>query len=211
LVELRIILFGPPGTGKGTQAVRLKAEYGLPHISTGDIFRENVSGGTELGLKAKECMDKGELVPDEITIAMVKERLSRPDCTNGYILDGFPRTVEQARVLDGFEKITHVINIETTDEIVVKRLTNRRQCRGCGAIFGIDVPPAEEGKCDHCGSELFQRDDDKEEAIQNRLDVYKKQTMPVITHYASKGLLHSVNGEKPIDNIFMDIKKELSE
>lgn len=209
--KMKIIMFGPPGTGKGTQAKMISGKYDIPHISTGDIFRENVSGKTELGMDAKAYMDKGELVPDEITIGMVRDRLFRDDCMKGYILDGFPRTVEQARALDKIDSVTHVINLETSDEIIIKRLTSRRQCKKCGAIYGIDIPPKAEGICDKCGGKLYQRDDDKEDAIRNRLEVYKKQTMPVLKFYSEKGILHEVDGEEPIPVIFENIVKILEE
>lgn len=204
-------MFGPPGTGKGTQAKMVAKKYSIPHISTGDIFRENVSSGTELGLKAKEYLDKGDLVPDSVTIAMVEDRLFKEDCMKGYILDGFPRTVEQAKALDKIDEITHVINLATSDELIVKRLTNRRQCKKCGAIHGLDVPPTTKGICNECGGELYQRDDDKEEAIRNRLSVYKEQTKPVIKFYENKEVLHNVNGEDPIPTIFENVVKVLEE
>ncbi len=208
---MNIIMLGPPGAGKGTQAQMLAEKYGIPQISTGDILRAAVAEGTELGKKAKEYMDKGQLVPDEVVIGIVKERLSKPDCEKGFILDGFPRTVAQAEALDGIlkemgKKIDYVINIVVPDEEILKRLTGRRTCKVCGAMYHIIYnPPKVEGKCDKCGGDLYQRDDDKEETIKNRLSVYHSQTAPLIDYYRKKGVLIDIDGAKDIKTIFQDI------
>lgn len=208
---MNIIMLGPPGAGKGTQAQMLAEKYGIPQISTGDILRAAVAEGTELGKKAKEYMDKGQLVPDEVVIGIVKERLSKPDCEKGFILDGFPRTVAQAEALDGIlkemgKKIDYVINIVVPDEEILKRLTGRRTCKVCGAMYHIIYnPPKVEGKCDKCGGDLYQRDDDKEETIKNRLSVYHSQTAPLIDYYRKKGVLIDIDGTKDIKTIFQDI------
>ncbi len=208
---MNIIMLGPPGAGKGTQAQMLAEKYGIPQISTGDMLRAAVAEGTELGKKAKEYMDKGQLVPDEVVIGIVKERLSKPDCEKGFILDGFPRTVAQAEALDKMlaemgKKIDYVINIVVPDEEILKRLTGRRTCRKCGAMYHVIYnPPKVEGVCDKCGGELYQRDDDKEETIKNRLSVYHSQTAPLIGYYRKKGVLVNIDGTKDIKSIFEDI------
>lgn len=208
---MNIIMLGPPGAGKGTQAQMLAEKYGIPQISTGDMLRAAVAEGTELGKKAKEYMDKGQLVPDEVVIGIVKERLSKPDCEKGFILDGFPRTVAQAEALDKMlaemgKKIDYVINIVVPDEEILKRLTGRRTCRKCGAMYHVIYnPPKVEGVCDKCGGELYQRDDDKEETIKNRLSVYHSQTAPLIEYYRKKGVLVDIDGTKDIKSIFEDI------
>jgi adenylate kinase len=197
---MRIILLGPPGAGKGTQAKDLVTKYGIPQISTGDILRKNLAEKTPLGLEAKKFMDKGELVPDSVVVGIVKERLKEPDCKKGYILDGFPRTVPQAESLDAAladmkTPLDKVLSIEVPDEELVKRLSGRRTCRSCQAGYHVMFkPPKTEGKCDVCGGELYQRDDDQEEAIKNRLKVYQASTAPLIDYYKSKGLLRAVNG-----------------
>lgn len=206
---MRMILLGPPGTGKGTQAAMLKEHYDVPHISTGGIFRENIKGGTPLGQEANKYLHEGKLVPDEVTINMVKDRLVQDDCKKGYILDGFPRTIPQAEALDEFATIDAVVEIQSSDEIIVKRLTNRRNCGVCGKIYGIDVPPKEGNVCDEDGSELCQRDDDKENVIRGRLATYNKQTAPLIKFYKSQEKLVTVNGEQPIDDIFKEIVEKL--
>ena len=189
---MKLIFLGPPGVGKGTIAKMVMEKYKIPQISTGDLFRENIGNQTELGKKAKEFMDKGGLVPDEVTIGMVKERLSRDDCKNGYILDGFPRTIPQADALEGIDKVDKVINFQAPDELIIQRLSNRRICGACGAIFNlITVPPKEEGKCDHCGKAL-------------NLVVYREQTEPLIGYYKEKGMIADVNAETNPEIIFAD-------
>ncbi|MBW2999181.1 adenylate kinase [Candidatus Woesearchaeota archaeon] len=206
---MRLILLGPPGTGKGTQASRLIEKYGIPTISTGEIFRQAFKQGTELGKKAKEYTSKGLLVPDEIVLGIVEERLKQDDCKKGFIFDGFPRTIAQAEALDKITEIDRVIDITSSEEIIIKRLSSRRQCRECSAIYGINIPSKQEGVCDKCGGELYQRDDDKEEAVKKRLDVYKKQTEPLIEYYRKKGKLVQVDGEQELQKIFDDIVKAL--
>ncbi|WP_026486950.1 adenylate kinase [Caldanaerobius polysaccharolyticus] len=208
---MNVILMGPPGAGKGTHAAKIVEKYHIPHISTGDIFRENLKNGTELGNKAKEYMDKGQLVPDEIVVEIVKDRLGKPDCEKGFLLDGFPRTVKQADALEDFlknagKKIDAVINMVADRETLINRVIYRRVCPECGAVYHlINIPPKEEGKCDVCGANLVQRKDDTRETIEKRLDVYQEQTRPLIDYYSKKGLLHEVDGSKPIDEAFADI------
>lgn len=212
---MNLILLGAPGAGKGTQAKRIVEKYGIPHIATGDILREAVAKGTELGKKAKEYMDRGELVPDEIVIGIVKERLQQPDCEKGFLLDGFPRTLKQAEALDDMlnelgKKIDSVIYIDVPEEEVVKRIVNRRTCRNCGAVYHlIYAPPKEPNKCDKCGGELYQRDDDKEETVRQRFKVYMENTAPLIEYYEKKGILHKVDGTKNIDEVFQQIDEVL--
>jgi adenylate kinase len=208
---MNIILFGPPGAGKGTQAKKLVDFYGIPQISTGDILRANVREGTELGLAAKAYMDKGELVPDQVLIGIIKNRLKEADCKKGFILDGYPRTVPQAdaleAILDEIEKpIDVVLNLEVPDEVLVGRISGRLMCK-CGASYHvISNPPKKDNICDVCGSEIFQRVDDTADAVQNRLDVYKKQTQPLINYYKEKGILVTLKGTKDINVVFEDIK-----
>ncbi len=212
---MNIVFLGPPGAGKGTQAKKIAEKYGIPQISTGDMFREHLSKGTELGQKAKEYMDKGQLVPDEIVLGMVEERLKQPDCDKGFILDGFPRTVPQAEALDKLlekmgKKIDYAICIDVPDEELVKRLTGRRTCKKCGMMYHVIFkPPKEEGKCDVCGGELYQRADDNEETVRNRLKVYHEQTEPIIQFYEKKGVLHRIDGMGSIDEIFERIVQVL--
>lgn len=213
---MNLIFLGAPGAGKGTQAKKVSEKYGIPQISTGDMLREAVAKGTELGKKAKEYMDKGELVPDEIVIGIVKERLQQPDCEMGFILDGFPRTLAQAKALDEMlkelnKKIDGVINIAVPEEEVVKRIVNRRTCRNCGAVYHLIYnPPKEDNKCDKCGGELYQRDDDKEETVRERFRVYKQNTEPLIDYYRKKGVLYDVDGTKDINGVWEEIVAVLS-
>ncbi len=204
---MNIIMLGPPGSGKGTQAKRLIEKYEIPQISTGDLLREAVKNQTELGKEAKKFMDAGKLVPDEVVIGMVKERLAKPDADKGFILDGFPRTVAQAealdKTLDGMGKqIDKVMNIDVPDEEVVARLSGRRTCKNCGAMYHVKFnQPKEEGKCDSCGGELYQRDDDNEATIKSRLEVYHQQTAPVKDFYAKKGIVVDIDGQGDIAEI----------
>ncbi len=204
---MRLVLVGPPGAGKGTQAQFIASHFAVPKISTGDIFRTNVSDGTDLGLEARKYMDAGDLVPDEVTIGMVKERLSHDDTSEGFLLDGFPRTVQQAVVLDDM-LATHgvgldvVLELVVDDEEVVRRLSGRRTCRRCGHVWHLDFdPPATEGICDRCGGELFQRDDDSELTIRHRLEVYADQTSPLIGYYGDRGLLSGVDATGPVEDV----------
>ena len=208
---MRLVFLGAPGAGKGTQAKKLVEKYGIPQISTGDLLRAAVAQGTALGKEAKSYMDRGELVPDQVVLGMVKERLSQDDCKKGFILDGFPRNVAQAEALDKMLAEMNIpldlaLNIDVPFEDLMKRLTGRRTCKSCGQMYNIYYsPPKVEGKCDKCGGDLFQRDDDKEETIKKRLDVYKAQTEPLIDYYSKKGILKSVSGTGSIDEIFNSI------
>ncbi|RLD00564.1 MAG: adenylate kinase [Chloroflexi bacterium] len=202
-----IVLLGPPASGKGTQAARLREVLDLPHVASGDLFRENLKHETELGLQAKVYMDRGELVPDNVTIAMVMDRLSRPDCAGGALLDGFPRTIAQAEALDGAlaaqgHKISLVPNIVVPDEVLVERVSGRRLCRVCGAAYHVRFnPPKQPGVCDNDGGELYQRDDDQPETVRQRLKVYWEQTSPLIDYYRRQGVLVEVNGDQSIDAV----------
>ncbi len=213
---MKIILMGGPGAGKGTQANPLVEKFKFPHISTGDMFRAAIKEGTALGLKAKSYMDAGGLVPDEVTIGIVEERLALPDCAEGFLLDGFPRTLAQgsalADILDRLGmKLDGVINIEVDEEVLIPRLTGRRVCRKCGSSYHmIFNPPAQEGGCGQCGGELYQRSDDTVETAKNRLNVYNSQTEPLIAFYEEKGLLKRINGDQKIDQVFQDILKALA-
>ena len=208
---MKIILMGPPGAGKGTQAEKLVELYQIPHISTGDMFRKAQKEGTGLGLKAKSYMDQGQLVPDEVTVGIVKERLAEDDCKDGFLLDGVPRTVQQADALDGIlnelgMELDRVVSIEVDKTFLVDRLTGRRVCRACGATFHItNKAPKVEGVCDKCGGELYQRNDDKVETVSNRLDVYAAQTAPLIEYYQSKGIMSSIDGSKSMEEVLADI------
>lgn len=214
---MKIILLGPPGAGKGTQAKLISSEFSIPHISTGDIFRANISEKTELGMKAKGYMDKGLLVPDELTIDIVKDRISKDDCKGGFLLDGFPRTVKQAEALDKFlnsknEKIDCALLIDVPTEKIFSRMTGRRVCTKCGASYHVKYnPPKVEGKCDLCGSSVVQRKDDSEDTVKERLDVYDKQTEPLIIYYKNEAVLRSVDGTQDIDKVFEDISGVLGE
>ncbi len=208
---MKIIMLGAPGAGKGTQAKMIAEKYHLPHVSTGDIFRANLKQGTELGKKAKEYMDKGALVPDELTVEILLDRVAQDDCKDGYVLDGFPRTIPQAEVLDReLEKLgDHVdlaIDVEVPDANIVKRMSGRRACLKCGATYHIEhIPPKQEGICDVCGEKLVQRDDDKPETVQKRLDVYHEQTAPLIEYYSKAGILKSVDGTVDMKEVFASI------
>ncbi|AVX20815.1 MULTISPECIES: adenylate kinase [Carboxydocella] len=208
---MRLLIMGPPGAGKGTQAEVLVKKLEIPHISTGDMFRAAIKEGTEMGKKAKEYMDAGQLVPDEVVVGMVKERLSKEDCAHGFLLDGFPRTIAQAEALEKTlqeldMQIDAVINIAVPREKLMERLTGRRICRACGASYHVVFnPPARPGICDKCGGELYQRDDDNEATVANRLDVYEAQTQPLIDFYQVRGLLRQIDGDQPIDKVLSDI------
>ena len=208
---MNLILMGLPGAGKGTQAEKIVEKYNIPHISTGDMFRQAVKDETELGLKAKSFMDKGELVPDDVTIGIVRERLSKDDCSNGFLLDGFPRTVHQAESLEQIltdlnKKIDYCINIQVDKEILMKRLTGRRICTSCGATYHLVFnPPAQDNMCDKCGGELYQRADDNAETVENRLEVNIKQQQPLLDFYQGKGYLVTIDGDQPIDQVFDNI------
>ncbi|MCI8982898.1 MAG: adenylate kinase [Hungatella sp.] len=208
---MKIIMLGAPGAGKGTQAKKIAAKYQIPHISTGDIFRANIKGGTELGMKAKTFMDQGMLVPDEITIGMLMDRIHEADCANGYVLDGFPRTIPQAESLtkalkDMGEAIDYAVNVDVPDENIVSRMGGRRACVSCGATYHVEFnAPKKEGICDTCGEKLVLRDDDKPETVQKRLNVYHDQTQPLIDYYAKAGVLREVDGTKNMEEVFNDI------
>lgn len=212
---MHILLMGPPGAGKGTQAAELVNQFHIPHISTGDMFRAAVKEGTELGKQAKACMDAGQLVPDSVTIGIVKERLAKPDCEKGFILDGFPRTIDQANALNTTLqeleiKLDCVLNITVPLDDLIVRATGRRICKGCGATFHVTFNPSEKGtQCDKCGGELYQRADDTEETVRKRLEVYTAQTQPLIEYYQDKGLYTEVDGRQSIDKVFDDIVKSL--
>ena len=214
---MKIIMLGAPGAGKGTQAKMIADKYGVPHVSTGDIFRANIKNGTELGMEAKKYMDQGLLVPDELTVKILLDRVSQPDCKNGYVLDGFPRTIPQAEVLDKAlaelgESIDYAIDVDVPDENIVKRMSGRRACVSCGATYHVvHVPPKKEGICDRCPSELILRDDDKPETVKNRLDVYHKQTQPLIDFYTKKGVLKTVDGTVDMQDVFKAIVAILGE
>jgi len=214
---MKIIMLGAPGAGKGTQAKMLAAKYEIPHISTGDIFRANIKNGTELGAKAKEYMDKGLLVPDELVVDLIMDRFKADDCKNGYILDGFPRTIPQAEALDKAltavgESIDYAINVEVPDENIVNRMSGRRACVGCGATYHIKYSPTKvEGKCDTCNGDLIIRDDDKPETVLNRLNVYHEQTQPLIDYYSAKGVMKEVDGTVDMNDVFDAIVAILGE
>ncbi len=210
-----MVMLGPPGAGKGTQAVKVAEQYSIPHISTGDIFRAAIKEGTEVGRKAKKYLDAGELVPDSVVTEIVAERIKKEDCSEGFLLDGFPRTLPQAEALDkilsdGGCPLTAVVDLPVNSEALIQRLTSRRTCSKCGEIYNlITKPPEKEGVCDACGGELYQRDDDKRETVENRLSVYEKQTAPLIQYYERGGRLVTVSGEGSIDEVFGRICKAL--
>jgi adenylate kinase len=208
---MNIIMLGAPGAGKGTQAKKIAEKYGIPHISTGDIFRANIKNNTELGKKAKEYMDQGLLVPDELTCDLVTDRIQQDDCSKGFILDGFPRTIPQAEALDKAltamgQSMDYAVNVDVADENIIDRMSGRRACLKCGATYHIiTIPPKSEGICDNCGSELVQREDDKPETVKKRLDVYHEQTQPLIDYYNNQGILRTVDGTKDFEGVFQDI------
>ena len=208
---MKIIMLGAPGAGKGTQAKKVAKKYNIPHISTGDIFRVNIKEGTELGNKAKEYMDKGELVPDDITIGMLLDRIHKADCKDGFVLDGFPRTIPQAKSLTQAlsklnESIDYAINIDVPDESIITRMSGRRACLSCGSTYHIKYSaPKKENICDNCGSELVIRDDDKPETVKKRLEIYHDQTQPLIDYYDNEKILASVDGTKDMEEVFLDI------
>ncbi len=214
---MNLILLGPPGAGKGTQATRIVEKYKVPHISTGDIFRKNIKEGTALGKKAQEYMNKGELVPDDLVIEIATTRLLEDDCKAGFLLDGFPRTVYQAEKLDEFleahgKKVDKVLDIAVAKEELMERLIGRRVCRACGASFHVkNMPPKKEGVCDECGGELYQRDDDTEATVNNRIEVYNQQTMPLVDYYSQKGNIAHIDGAAGLDEVFASIVNVLGE
>jgi adenylate kinase len=206
-------MLGAPGAGKGTQAMLIAEKYHIPHISTGDIFRANLKQGTPLGLEAKQYMDQGQLVPDDLTVKLLLDRVSQDDCADGYVLDGFPRTIVQAQVLESAlqkleQSIDLCINVDVADEAIIKRMSGRRACIGCGATYHIDyLPPKQEGICDICGKELILRDDDKPETVLNRLKVYHEQTQPLVDFYSQRGVLYTVDGRMDKNAVFAAITK----
>ena len=212
---MKLLIMGRPGAGKGTQAVNIREYYNIPHISTGDMFRAAIKNQTKLGLLAKSYMDKGGLVPDEVTIGLVRERLAEADCKNGFLLDGFPRTVAQAEALDEILsangiKLDAVLDVNVPAEKLIRRMVGRRVCKTCGATFHVEFnAPKVEGICDNCGSPLIQRADDTEATAKNRLEVYDNQTAPLLDFYSKKGILKTVNGDQPLDKVFEDIKESL--
>lgn len=212
---MNVIIIGPPGAGKGTQAATIKKDYAIPHISTGDMFREAVTNETELGKKAKEYMDAGKLVPDEVTIGIVRERLSQDDCAKGFLLDGFPRTVVQAKALDGImdglnRKITVALNITVPSEILIERMTGRLSCKKCNTLYhSVFQPPKEAGICDLCGTPLTQRADDQGDTAVKRLQVYDTETNPVLNFYAEQGILKTIDGDRPKAEVWNDVKTVL--
>lgn len=213
---MRLLIMGRPGAGKGTQAVNIREYYNIPHISTGDMFREALKNQTKLGLEAKGYMDKGELVPDSVTIGLVRERLQKDDCKNGFLLDGFPRTTSQAEALDEILaelsiKLDAALDVNVEPEKLIRRMVGRRVCKTCGATYHVEFnKPKVEGICDVCGSKLIQRDDDKEETAVNRLSVYDANTAPLLEYYKKQNILKTVNGDQPVDKVFEDIKTVLA-
>ena len=214
---MKIVMLGAPGAGKGTQAIKIADKYDIPHISTGDIFRANIKGGTELGQKAKSYIDKGELVPDEVTIGMLLDRIAQDDCKNGYVLDGFPRTIPQAESLTEAlksqgDQIDFALNIDVPDEAIIERMSGRRVCPKCGATYHIVyAAPKTENICDKCGTELIIRSDDKPETVKDRLNVYHQQTEPLIAYYKTAGVLREVDGTQELPKVFEDVVAILSE
>lgn len=215
MVQLKIVLLGPPGAGKGTQAKSISNKFSISHISTGDIFRKNISEMTPLGIVAKKDIDKGQLVSDEITIVLVEERLEQPDCRNGYLLDGFPRTIVQAKAFDQYlekknEELDYVLLIDVPHEFIINRMSGRRVCLSCGASYHkVFNPPIVEGKCDYCGNDIVQRVDDMEDTVKRRLEIYDLQTQPLINYYNEKNKLVVIDGTQSIDDVFKNICKIL--
>src|SRR6476620_2617851 len=214
-IRMNLVLMGLPGAGKGTQAEKIVEKYSISHISTGDMFRAAIKESTDLGLQAKSFMDQGNLVPDEVTIGIVRERLSKEDCAEGFLLDGFPRTVAQAEALENIlsdlnKKIDYVINIDVDQEFLMERLTGRRICKSCGSTYHLVFnPPTKDDVCDRCGGELYQRADDNAETVQNRLEVNQKQTKPLLDFYEGKGYLRNINGQQDIRKVFDDLDQLL--
>ncbi|WP_346664248.1 adenylate kinase [uncultured Merdimonas sp.] len=212
---MKVVMLGAPGAGKGTQAKKIAAKYSIPHISTGDIFRANIKNGTELGKKAKTYMDQGLLVPDELVVDLVVDRVNQEDCANGYVLDGFPRTIPQAEALTKAlaaqgQKLDYAIDVDVPDENIVRRMGGRRACVGCGATYHLEyAPPKQEGICDSCGGELILRDDDKPETVTKRLNVYHEQTQPLIDYYTEAGILKTVDGTVDIEEVFRSVTEIL--
>ena len=212
---MKLLIMGRPGAGKGTQAVNIKEYYNIPHISTGDMFRARMKNQTKLGMLAKSYMEKGDLVPDEVTIGIVEERLQEPDCANGFLLDGFPRTIAQAEAFDKFLKSNGIkldaaLNVDVDASILIRRMVGRRVCKTCGATYHVEFNPSKvSGVCDNCGSPLFQRPDDTEETAVNRLKTYDEQTAPLLDFYSKQNLLKTVNGDQDVDKVFNDIKATL--
>ena len=205
---MNFIFLGPPGAGKGSLAVKVAEDYKIPHISTGDIFRANIKAQTPLGVKVKAIIDSGSLVSDDLTFELVKDRLAQDDCKNGFILDGFPRTIPQADLLSGLVPDTAVVNFQIADEIVIKRLSTRRVCKSCGANYNVlTLPPKKEGVCDKCGGEIIQRDDDKQESILHRMDVYREQTEPLIKYYTEKGKIQNFDAAIETAQLLEEFKK----
>ena len=209
---MKVIMLGAPGAGKGTQAKIIAEQYGVPHVSTGDMFRANIKNGTELGMEAKKYMDAGELVPDELTVRILLDRVAKDDCMNGFVLDGFPRNIPQAKVLDEAldkigEQVDYAIDVDVPDENIIRRMSGRRACLNCGATYHIEhIPPKTADVCDACGSALVLRDDDKPDTVKNRLNVYHEQTQPLIAYYSEKGIRRTVDGTKPMEEVFSAIK-----
>jgi adenylate kinase len=212
---MKVVMLGAPGAGKGTQAKKIASDYDIPHISTGDIFRENIKNSTPLGEKAKGYMDQGLLVPDELVLELIVDRFDAPDCVDGYVLDGFPRTIPQAKALDEAldnknDKIEFAIDVDVPDEVIVSRMAGRRACLNCGRTYHVDtLRPKVEGSCDYCSTQLVLRDDDKPETVKKRLQVYHEQTQPLLDYYKEKGILYSVDGTGNIDNIYNEITNVL--
>ena len=210
---MKIVMLGAPGAGKGTQAKKIAQEFNIPHISTGDIFRANIKNNTELGQKAKVYMDKGELVPDTLVVDLIMDRFKEADCANGYVLDGYPRTIPQAEALDSAltangEKLDYAIDVDVPDEVIIERMSGRRACLGCGATYHIhNNTSREENVCDSCGETLVQREDDKAETVKNRLDVYHDQTEPLKRYYGNAGVLYTVDGTQDMEDVFASICK----
>lgn len=213
---MKIIMLGAPGAGKGTQAKKIAGKYNIPHISTGDIFRENIKNDTDLGKKAKGFMDKGLLVPDELVLELIVDRFKAADCKNGYVLDGFPRTIPQAKELDealekSDDRIEFAIDVDVADEVIISRMAGRRACLNCGRTYHVDtLRPKAEGICDHCDTELVLREDDKPETVKKRLEVYHEQTQPLLDYYSKKGILHSVDGTGGIEEIYNELIQVLT-